>query len=314
MARTANFFLVGAPKAGTTSLQRALATHPQVFLSPIKEPCHFCTDVQVQLGAVFDRQSRIDLAAYLDAPVRAPLHLHLVRARSDYARLFDDAGDDALVVGECSTFYLSSRDAARNIHDYNPDARIVAVLRDPLQRIRSHYAMDRSLGNTLRALPALVDEERALGAAAHWGNCRYYLGASRYHEQLQEYWRWFPRRQVCVLSFERMLADPAHELGRLFAFLDLAPPAVKLALPTENRAGTARFPRVNRWLRASGLRPAVARVLQRRLSPGLREAVASSYYRAADPVPPETVAHVANALREDGIIDGWHAALASAAS
>jgi hypothetical protein len=312
MAPIANFFLVGAPKAGTTSVQRVLATHPQVFLSPIKEPCHFCTDVHQQLGAVFDGQSRIDLAAYLDTPVRAPLHLHVVRASADYARLFDGAGD-ARVVGECSTFYLSSRDAARNIHAYNPGARIVVLLRDPLQRIRSHYAMDRSLGNTLRALPALIDEERALGRGAHWGNCRYYLGASRYHVQLQEYWRWFPRDQVCVLSFERLLADPAHELRRLFAFLDLEP-AGELSLPAENRARAARFPRANRWLRSSGLRPLVVRLLQRHLSSGLREAVASRYYRAADPFPPETVAHVAEALRDEGITAGWQAVLASTGS
>jgi hypothetical protein len=313
VTRIANFFLVGAPKAGTTSLQSVLAAHPEVFLSPIKEPCHFCTDVQMQLGAVFDRQSRFDLTAYLDAPVRAPVHLHMVRSPADYARLFDGAGN-ARIVGECSTFYLSSSDAARNIHDYNPEARIAVLLRDPLQRIRSHYVMDRSLGNMLRPLPALIDEERALGPAAHWGNCRYYLGASRYHVQLQEYWRWFPHDQVCVLSFERLLADPAHELGRLFAFLDLVPPPGELTLPTENRARAARFPRVNRWLRASGLRPFVAHALRRTLPPRLCEAAASTFYRAVDPLPPEAIAHVAEALRDEGIIAGWHAALASAAS
>ena len=80
----ANFFLVGAPKAGTTSVDRLLRDHPDVFLSPIKEPCHFCPDVNAQLASQQD-PSRLDLDAYLDAPQRPIVHLYPVSSPERYA-------------------------------------------------------------------------------------------------------------------------------------------------------------------------------------------------------------------------------------
>lgn len=308
--RTANFFLVGAPKAGTTSIARLLGGHPDVFLSPIKEPCHFCTDVRGQLAPAFERQRHMDLAVYLDAPVRAPVHFHLVHSPADYARLYEGAGARARV-GECSTHYLSSRDAPRNLQAYAPDARIVVMLRDPLQRIRSHYAMERSQGKTLRPLLQLVDEERALGAAAHWGNSHYYLGASRYLPQLQRYLEHFPAEQVCVLSFEALLADPPAVLRRLLAFLDLPAPAEPPELPSANRAKAPRFPLANRLLRASGLRPWVGRMLRQHLPDNARDRLAATFYRRGAPeIPDADLARLEALVCDEGLREGWTQALA----
>jgi hypothetical protein len=297
----ANFFLVGAPKAGTTSVDRLLRGHPDVFLSPIKEPCHFCPDVNAQIEPVLARRTRVDLAAYLSSPTRGTIHLQTVTSPDDYARLFEGAGSRK-VIGECSTYYLSSRTAARNIHAYNPDARIVAVVRDPVQRIRSHYTMDRSLGFASRPLPALVEEELALGDAAHWGNCRYYVGASRYARQLREYRRYFPAENICVLSFEKLVAEPGTELRRLFSFLDIAMPPGPPALPLENKSRAVRFPRLHSGLRESRLKPIVAGVLKNTMSMRLGRMARSVYYRdKAQVVSDEELRRVGVLLRDEGL-------------
>src|SRR5512133_4056816 len=79
----ANFFLIGAPKAGTTSVDRVLREHPDVFLSPIKEPCHFCPDVNVQIAPVLKRPDRIDLADYLASTQREIVHMCHVASPAD---------------------------------------------------------------------------------------------------------------------------------------------------------------------------------------------------------------------------------------
>lgn len=277
-AATCNLFLVGAPKAGTTSLDALLRTHPDVYLPDIKEPCHFCPDVAEQLAPAFRAKQRIDLAAYLDDPKRKPLGLAWVTSRQDYERLFAPATGQR-VVGDCSTFYLSSAVAPAAIHAYNPDARIVAVLRRPLDRIRSHYEMDRAHGVVSRALPVLIEEELALGEGAHWGNSAYYVGASRYQAQLQAFHRRFQADRICVMSFEALLARPEVELRRLYAFLGIDVPPGGLALPKANGKRAARFSRLNRALHVSGFKPAVSGALKRILPASLEQAAKSAYYR-----------------------------------
>jgi len=296
----ANFFLVGAPKAGTTSLDRLLRSHPDVFLSPIKEPCHFCPDVTAQLKHQLSSRAGFDLPAYLTSPDKPVIHFLPVASPEDYARLFDGAGQRR-VVGECSTYYLSSNSAAANIHAYNPDARIMIVVRTPIDRIRSHYAMDRSLGLAERSLLAHVQEELALGESAHWGNSRYYVGASRYTPQIERYQRYFPPEQICVLSFEKLISQPEVELRRAFEFLGLPAPDT-LALPIENKSRAARFPLLHAGLRKSGLKPLVAGLLDRGAGTRLGQAAKSVYYREKFRVASgEELAQVRNLLRKEGL-------------
>jgi hypothetical protein len=297
-----NFFLVGAPKAGTTSIDQLLRQHPDVYLSTIKEPCHFCTDVAGQMSQSVQRKRRFDVAAYLDSPERKVEGLAWVDSPEHYARLFD-AADGQAVIGECSTFYLSSRVAARAIHDYNPQARIVALLRDPLQRIRSHYEMDRVHGLTTSSLTSLIEQELALGDNAHWGNCFYYLGASRYAPQLARFHQCFPRDQVLVLSFESLLADTGNTLRQLYAFLGIPALPDLLALPSANRGRAARFPVFNRALHASGLKPLVSGLLKNGLPSRLQQRMKSAYYRrGVHVVSDEEMRHVGRLLQDEGLM------------
>lgn len=279
--RKANFFLVGAPKAGTTSIEAFLRGRPEVFLSPIKEPTHFCTDINAEIATDFlAREAVIEIGEYLAQPKLARVHLHFVLDPKDYARLFAGAGN-ASVVGECSTKYLSSRNAAANIRAYNPDAKVVAVLRHPVERIRSHYLMDRKIGIVTRDLGWYLEEELALGDAASWRNCRYYLGATRYAEQVARWQAVFPPDRFLVLVLEEIVADPDAEMAKLLAFLGLAPALGPVVLARENAAQHARFGGLNRVLYRTGVRRLAARWLPRILPRRTWEAVRSAWYRSA---------------------------------
>ena len=172
------------------------------------------------------------------------------------------------------------------------------LTREPIARIRSHYVMDRTLGLASRPLPDLVEEELALGARANWGNCRYYVGASRYGMQIAEYAARFPADNVCVLSFERLVAEPERELRRLVAFLGIRPPA-RLALPRENGARAARFEWLHSGLRESGIKPMLRGLWDRSAGTRFGRMARSMYYRdKANFVSQEDLHRVRGLLRE----------------
>lgn len=269
--RKANFFLIGAAKAGTTSLDRLLRQHPQVFLSPIKEPCHFCPDINAQIRAEAARQAAIRLDAYLDAGCPEIVHQHLVERPEDYARLFAAAPSAATVLGECTTFYLISREAPALVHAYDPDAHIVAILRDPVARIRSHYAMDKRTGLERRGLDECLREEISLGAMAHNGNSRLYLATSDYAGQINRWRAVFHAGQMLVIDFLALVEQTDATLDRLWRFLGIAPPAAAPALGRENAGDVkARFGALDRALYRLGLKERLRQVARRILPRDLR--------------------------------------------
>lgn len=272
-----NFFIVGAPKAGTTSLDSFLRSHPDVYLSPIKEPCHFCPDIQKQTNKDFLKQKMVSIKEYLDQEVRPTIHNHFVEDRGDYERLFE-GHEGQSCIGECSTFYLSSGDAPGKISEYNPSAKIVAVLRNPRSRILSHYAMDRQIGLTVHPLEKHLRDELAFGQEASWGNSRFYLGASRYDEQLKRYFAAFPANQIMILIFEELLADPHNQLLALHDFLGLDVATKNLSLPKVNASQRARFEAVNYALYHMGLKGALKKWVPRILPVSIWQMIKCIYF------------------------------------
>src|SRR5581483_6528785 len=126
-----DFLVIGAPKAGTTALHVALARHPQVFMSPVKEPKFFLTEGKpLPAGR---------------GPGDAATNRKIVWRRSEYEALFDAAPAGARR-GESTTLYLRNAQACRRIHEAIPDARLIAVLRDPVDRAHSNWTHLRSAG------------------------------------------------------------------------------------------------------------------------------------------------------------------------
>ena len=105
-----NFFIVGAPKCGTTALCEYLKYHPNVFMSTPKEPHYFAED--------FERYRH-------------------VKTEDKYLALFGDCNDRHLMIGEASVFYLRSTRAVSLIRDFNPDAKIIVMLRNPVDMVYS---------------------------------------------------------------------------------------------------------------------------------------------------------------------------------
>jgi hypothetical protein len=142
MSRVPNFFIAGAPKAGTTSLYHYLDQHPQVYMSAIKEPHFFAAEIREENMDPRLRRSMArdtpDLRRFLSGPMREKRFGGIVADWEDYLRLFENAGD-ALALGEGSVCYLWSPTAAERIASKIPDAKILVMLRDPAERAFSQY-------------------------------------------------------------------------------------------------------------------------------------------------------------------------------
>jgi hypothetical protein len=142
MTRLPTFFIVGAPKAGTTSLYYYLDQHPQVHMSAIKEPNFFSAEIR---GENCEPELRRSIAGdarrlreYLDGPMRQKRFGGIVEDWEDYLRLYANAGDET-ALGEASVSYLWSPSAAGLIAERIPDAKIIVMLRDPVERAFSQY-------------------------------------------------------------------------------------------------------------------------------------------------------------------------------
>ncbi|MEP7359965.1 MAG: sulfotransferase [Chloroflexota bacterium] len=200
--RKPDFFIVGAPKCGTTSLHRYLVGHPEIFM-PIrpKEPMFFENDRLANFGMSYPD----DMAHYLD--------------------LFARAGD-AQRVGEASTSYLESPLAASRIHDFNPDARIIAMLRDPVAMIASLHSMRVSQGLEHSAsLSAALDDEqrrRGFGVVGDQSSIRY-RDRARFSSMLPPWFDAFGRDRVHIVLLEDMAADGAGQFERVLLFLGVDP-------------------------------------------------------------------------------------------
>lgn len=199
-----NLFVVGAMRAGTTTLHRELARHPEIFMSAVKEPMHF---------ALAEDSPRYA------GPCDPGNDRHWVRAER-YATLFRGR-KDAVWAGESSTLYLYSPEAPERIRRASPGARIIMVLRDPAVRAYSHYCFARQRG--LEPEPSF---EGALAAEAgrvekNWSSFWQYRGRSRYADGVERYLATFPAEQVFVGLFHDLVHDAATFYGRLEAFLGL---------------------------------------------------------------------------------------------
>jgi hypothetical protein len=223
--RLPNFFIVGTGKAGTTSLHRYLQQHPQVYMSPVKEPSYFAEEIRAAaLGKAFERHVRrrsLDLPKELNdgQPVK-PLG-RLVSDWDDYLRLFRQAGKQT-AIGEASAGYLWSETAAANIHARIPNARIVMMLRDPAERAFSQYLHQLAVGLTKSTFREHI-ERCARGGPKELGIYYPFLEVGLYHRQVQRFLELFPRERIRIYWFEEAWREPACLMKDLFEFLGVDP-------------------------------------------------------------------------------------------
>jgi hypothetical protein len=173
------FLVIGAMKAGTTSLFRYLRTHPHVFMTQLKELEFFSHDENWSRGLEW------------------------------YESQFGE-GQNAKAVGEATTSYSkypTVPNVPRRIASVIPNARIIYLVRDPIERIRSHYSHEVAAGIETRSI------ETALATSEEYANY------SRYFMQLKQYLDYFPGTQILVVCSERLKRDRENTIRRIFDFL-----------------------------------------------------------------------------------------------
>jgi hypothetical protein len=197
-----NFVVIGAAKAGTTSLHWYLAEHPAVFMTSVKDPAYFAYGVDAEGRLLWGNPD---------------LHTFPIKSLSEYERLFADAGD-AVAIGEASTTYLECPQSAARIRKLLPAARILCSLRHPVDRAYSDYLM------YLRIRGLRFEPARDLTATAAWAQPdSHWMRIGRYHEQLSRYFDAFPGDQICVLLFDDLNRNPERFVRETYQFLGVDP-------------------------------------------------------------------------------------------
>jgi len=232
VTRTPDLFIVGAPKSGTTSLYEYLKGHPDVFMSVVKEPCYFSRDLALDDSGNF---------------------LVYGRDQKHYFDLFNDAGA-AKRAGEGSTRYLYSLDAAALIHEAQPNAFVIALLRNPVDMVHSLHAHKLAAGTEdepdfEKALAEEADRHAGRKIPKHSNpKVATYRDRAMFSEQLPRWFDTFGRERVHVGILEDMVRDPEAEFRKMLEFLQVDPSWKPESFAAYNTAHGARSLLIRRVL------------------------------------------------------------------
>jgi hypothetical protein len=294
-----NFFIAGAPKAGTTSFYHHLDSHPQIYMSPIKEPSYFASELRIEnFSPEWQLQFRSENAAlqkYLRGPMTTKRFGGPVVEWEDYLKLFRNVRDE-IAIGEASVSYLWSETAARNIASRIPDAKIILVLRNPVDRAFSQYLQAVSSG----LMRASFREQSAAGIRTRlkqFGVLNPFLEFGMYYQQVKRYLDLFPREHVLIHIYEEMRGNSEEAMARTFRFLGVG---AGLALKSPVRFMEPRVPRMmmlGHGLKKFGIWQKAGRIVPDSLRPALRKAV--NRPRASLKISPEDRAYLQSHYRED---------------
>lgn len=198
-----NFAIVGAAKAGTTSLYHYLDRHPQIYMCPNKEPRFFALE-----------NEKLDF----QGPAQQINHTS-VTTWETYSQLFAGVTDE-LAIGEASTLYLSSPKAPARIKHYLPNVKLIAILRDPAARAFSSYVhLVRDGYETLSFEAALEAEKERI--KARWQPLWYYQQRGFYYQQLKRYFDIFASEQIQVYLFKDLVREPTKVFRDITSFLEV---------------------------------------------------------------------------------------------
>ena len=202
-----NLFIVGQPKSGTTALHQFLGQHPEIYMSSIKEPHFFCADFHLESDRAYGRQRFFD-----------------IRNETAYLQLFSRAR--VKIAGESSTNYLYSQVAAEKIHNFNPDAKIIIILREPakfLYSLHSHYVKftEENEPDFLTALALETDrrQEKAISPRVISPSYLYYSQRVQYYQQVKRYCDRFSGEKIKVVIFEDFKSENDRIFREILEFL-----------------------------------------------------------------------------------------------
>ena len=187
-----NTFIVGFPKSGTTSLHYYLNQHPDVCMSNIKEPNFFSSNEIAEL--------------YYDNTV--------IKTMSDYIKLFDHP--DNKILGESSVSYIYYSSVAKKIFNYNNNAKIIIILRNPIDRAFSHFLMDNRLGYCNINFKEVISNPKKYPLFY-----QQYIDIGHYYEKLKVYIDIFKKENIKILIYEDFIKETQKYVNEVFDFLEI---------------------------------------------------------------------------------------------
>ena len=192
-----DFFIVGAPKAGTTSLYSYLSQHPEIEMSTIKEPDYFSNEFIEEQSLYYKKES--------------------VRSLKKYHSLYSDIKN--LVRGEASVSYLFYEKVPKKIFKYNSRSKIIIMLRNPLDRAYSHYLMDRRLGFVSESFEKIVNQKSTHKNSALF--YQQYIELGQYTHQIKNYFDVFSKKNILIIDYDDFIDKSSEVLNKVYEFLNV---------------------------------------------------------------------------------------------
>lgn len=227
-----NFLVIGAPKAGTSALYYYLKQHPEIYMSPVKEP-HFFTfeNEQVNCFGPGDRERLRGTTTSLE----------------EYVKLFDQVSGE-IAIGEASTTYLGSPKAPERIKYYLPEVKLIAILRNPVDAgYASFLHLLRDGDETITDFAqALQEEEKRI--AKNWDGLWQYKTRGFYYAQVKRYFDLFEQEQLKIYRYEDFQQNAVEVLQSIFQFLNIDGSFIPDMSAQYNVSGMPKDPILNRMM------------------------------------------------------------------
>tara|TARA_B100000963_G_scaffold110976_1_gene96567 strand:+ start:3097 stop:3945 length:849 start_codon:yes stop_codon:yes gene_type:complete len=188
-----NTFIVGAPKAGTTSLHYYLSQHTNVSMSSVKEPNYFSSK---EVKSLFYNSKCIEDSI-------------------EYHKLF--SSEKKLIRGEASVSYLFYKEVPKRIHEYNPNSKILIMLRKPTERAFSHYLMDYRLGFCSKKFDDILANPNV-----HHQFFQQYIELGNYYSQVKEYFKIFGKEQIMIILYDDFKTNTSEVMSKVYNFLKIS--------------------------------------------------------------------------------------------
>jgi hypothetical protein len=216
-----NFLIIGTQKAGTTALAYHLGKHPQIYISPIKEP------------GFFDFENR---QPDFSGPGDRELHRFVTTDIEAYRQLFQGVNNE-IAIGEATTWYLYSPKAPECIYKYVPNVKLIVILRNPVDRAYSAFMhVIRDGRETVTDFAQALKEEE-IRIARNWEYLWRYQQMGFYYAQLKRYFDLFKQNQIKVYLYEDLKNDPVNLVKDICQFLDVDERLITKSLPRRNVSG-----------------------------------------------------------------------------
>jgi hypothetical protein len=283
MENLPNFLIIGAQKAGTTALHYYLNQHPQIYMSPVKEPGFFAFE-----GHLPSFQGPGDAHGYR----------FITTEFRDYQTLFQDVGQEK-AIGESSTWYLCHPQAPGRIKHYLPHVKLIAILRNPVDRAYSSYQhLVRDERETIQNFSVAIDAE-AERIAANWEYLWHYSTMGFYAAQLARYFELFDRRQIKIFLYEELSQSPQQLLDTVYDFLEVDAGYYPEVFTRLNVSGKRKSKTLDYFLYQKNI---VKDVLKPLMPNYLRKSLANYVRRkniTKDECPPEARTKLVEIFRDD---------------